>query len=204
MMSGKKVILADDDKILHEGLSGLLESSGYCVVASASSFDSLKELLRSQVVDYIVCDCKMPGDGPVNLLLFCKRFYPTCSVVFLTGLSSGFLFKHLLDFGADGLVSKRDSIHSLIACLTSIEDNRPYCSPFVVKYLEDSITQLTAKEFQVFELIVTGHSNNSIAEIFSNSPSTIGRHRENLAKKLKANSIVDMMRIAQESGLFDT
>jgi len=203
-MNMKNVILADDDQILHEGLAVLLEANGYKVVASASSFCQLKELLPSQKIDYIVCDCKMPGDGPVNLLQYCKRFYPDSAVIFLTGLSSSFLFKHLVDSGVDGLVSKKDSIHSLIECLSAIEQGEDYCSPSVIQCLTNCVTQLTAKEFQVFELIVNGHSNNAIAEICSNSPSTIGRHRENLTKKLKANSVVDLLRIAQESGLFDT
>jgi two-component system invasion response regulator UvrY len=203
-MNKKKVILADDDQILHEGLSALLEKNGYCVVASADSFCHLKELLRTQTVDHIVCDCKMPGDGPVNLLLYCKRFHPTCSITFLTGLSSTFLFKQLVDLQVDGLVSKKDSIRSLVECLSAIEKQLNYYSPSVEKYINSAVTQLTTKEFQVFELIVNGHSNNAIADICSNSPSTIGRHRENLSKKLKANSIVDLMRIAQENGLFDT
>jgi two-component system invasion response regulator UvrY len=203
-MRMKNVILADDDQILHEGLAVLLEANGYKVAASATSFCHLKKLLQSQKVDYIVCDCKMPGDGPVNLLQYCKRLYPDSAVIFLTGLSSSFLFKHLVDAEVDGLVSKKDSINSLIECLSAIDKGEYYRSPSVKKCLTNCVTQLTAKEFQVFELIVNGHSNNTIAEICSNSPSTIGRHRENLTKKLNANSVVDLMRIAQESGLFDT
>ena len=117
----KNVILADDDKILHEGLSMLLQRNGYNVVASASNFFDLKKLMHSQDVDYIVCDCKMPGEGPANLLKYSNQFFPGRSVIFLTGLSSGFLFKHLLDLGVNGLVSKKDSIHSLIECLSTLE-----------------------------------------------------------------------------------
>ena len=203
-MSMKNVILADDDQILHEGLSMLLQRNGYNVVASANSFCDLKDLIQSQDANYIVCDCKMPGDGPANLLQYCKRFFPNCSVIFLTGLSCPLLFKHLADSGVDGLVSKKDSIHSLIECLSAIEEGETFYSSSVIECINNSVVQLTAKEFQVFELIVNGHSNTAIAEILSNSPSTIGRHRENLTRKLQANSIVDLMRIAQESGLFDS
>lgn len=203
-MDMKNVILADDDQILHEGLSMLLEKNGFNVVASASSFGDLKELIRSKDVNHIVCDCKMPGEGPANLLQYCKRFYPNVSVIFLTGLSCGFLFKHLVDCGVSGLVSKKDSIHSLVECLSAIEQGNTFFSPSAAQCLEKSVIQLTTKEFQVFELIVNGHSNNAIAEILSNSPSTIGRHRENLSRKLQANSIVDLMRIAHQSGMFDS
>ncbi|EPJ54780.1 MAG: hypothetical protein OFPI_05570 [Osedax symbiont Rs2] len=203
-MGMKNVILADDDQILHQGLSMLLQKNGFNVVASASNFADLKELIQCREANYIVCDCKMPGEGPANLLQYCKRFFPNCSVIFLTGLSCGFLFKHLVDCGVNGLVSKKDSIHTLIECLSAIEQGQSFYSPSVTECLQNSVIQLTAKEFQVFELIVNGHSNNAIAEILSNSPSTIGRHRENLCRKLQANSIVDLMRIAHQSGMFDS
>ncbi len=199
----KNVILADDDQILHEGLNMLLERNGFNVVASACSFIELKEIIQTVESDFIVCDCKMPGEGPANFLEHSKRYFPDRKVLFLTGLKSGFLFQHLIDAKVDGLVSKKDSIHCLVEALKEIREGKHYLSKSVKDALEGSIGLLTAKELQIFELIVNGKSNSEMADLLCNSPSTIGRHRENLMRKLDAHSVVDLMRFAQERGFFD-
>lgn len=199
-----KVILADDHAITRSGIASLIKAEGWDIVAQAESFDTLVECLNEHETDIVISDCKMPGNGPVNLLVHTQNKHPNVKVIFLSGMESSLLYQQLIASNVNGLISKEDDPEDISKALTSVSKGNVYYSHSIKNILAATPDQLTPKEFQVFELITQGLSNSAIAVQLNNSPSTINIHRVNLMKKLNVNSVVELVKIAHRNGLFDS
>lgn len=200
----KKVIIADDHAITRTGVARLIESEGWIVVEQVESFDALIIALDLHDIDIVICDCKMPGIGATNLLSYIQKKTPQVKLIFLSGVESALLYQQLKAKNVNGLISKGDEPEDIIAALKAVNEGKTYASKTIASILNDTPHQLTPKEFQVFELVIQGLSNPEIAKKLHNSPNTINTHRVSLMKKMNANSVVDLMKIAHKDGLFDS
>ncbi|MCJ8274794.1 MAG: response regulator transcription factor [Psychrosphaera sp.] len=197
------ILLADDHALMRRGLADHLQRSGHQVIAQAEDFNQLKTLVKDCEAKVVVCDCRMPGDGPVNFLFYLTQYRPDLKVIFLSGLDSAVLFSQLLSMGAHALVSKKSDINDIISALEAVEQGQTFISPTIEQSLATAPDMLTAKEFQVFELIVEGHSNTEIAEKLHRSASTVNTHRVSLMQKLDIHSVVDLIHFARKNGLYE-
>lgn len=198
------IILADDHAITRDGLKALLTRHGSKVIAEAESFSSLLDIANNNNSSLIICDCNMPGEGPSYFLNQNKRRNASQRIIFLSGLESGLLFKQLQVMGADGIVSKKDDVEEILIAIQQINQGKAYFSPSVKESIVAAPDVLSNKEYQVFELILQGMSNNKIAETLHNSPGTINTHRVNIMKKFKVHTVVDLVKYAQKNGLLNS
>lgn len=195
------VALADDHALMRMAIKDLLQRSGLQVTCEAEDFASLTVALQQHHVDVVICDCKMAGMGASNFMSWVKQHLNHVKVIFLSALESSELFSHLLKLGANGIASKKSDIQDIVTAITQVS-SKPFISGNLQAHLTHSTTQLTTKEFQVFELVVQGLSNNDIAKQLHRSPSTVNTHRVSLMQKLNAHSVVELVHIAHKNGLF--
>ncbi len=198
----KNVIIADDHKIFRDGLKLLINSYGYNVVGEANSTDELRTIDQNLHVDVFILDCQMPSEGPVAMLHFIKKYFPSSKIVYMTGLQSGGLFRQLHDLNADAIISKAGGPNEILIALESVLNGNRYLDKEIEQYLSSVENILTKKEVHVLELVLQGMTNSGIAEKLFNSERTINNHRTSLMKKLGAHSIIDLIKITEKKGFY--
>ena len=121
---------------------------------------------------------------------------------------------HMVRAGASGYLVKDSPTTELIAAVRSLSDGRAYFGPTAAKVLaeqihrpdktiEDPYGRLTAREREVFHLVVEGHTTKAIAARLEISTKTAENHRARVLEKLGAKNTAEVVRYAVRKGLMD-
>jgi FixJ family two-component response regulator len=196
------IFLIDDDASVREGVGYLLRSVGMDVL----SFGSTQEFLESQRPDApgcIVLDVRLPGVGGLEFQRTLTESNIELPIIFLTGYGDISMSVRAIKSGAVEFLTKPFREQDLLdAVQAGIERDqiRRQRTGFVAE-LRDRFNLLTAREREVFPLVVTGRPNKQIASELALSEKTVKVHRGQIMKKMNARSLVDLVRIADALGI---
>jgi len=215
-MKGKRrVVIAEDYRILREGLRSLLSSDPtYEVVGEAE--DGLQAIRCAERLkpDLVLLDLSMPRMDGLDAIKEMRKQCPETKILVLTVHSTDEFILAALKAGAHGYLLK-DATHSeLMTAIDVVLSGQTYLSPGVSKkvvegYLIGRKTvksssgwdTLTERERQILKLIAEGKKNKEIAEYLCISTKTVERHRANLMEKLDLHNVSALTALAVEKGL---
>ncbi len=211
------IIIADDHKIIRDGIKSLLQQEqGFNVIAEAGNGQELVDLLVTQPADVIVMDINMPVMDGYKATAYVKEHYPETRVLALSMLDHESYVRQILAMGALGCVIKNCSRDELIFAIKSVgAGNKFICSELAYKLLEspestlakeETITaqeNLSKCELNVLRLIAEGYTNAEIGEKLFNSKRTIESHRQNLLAKTHSKNTAALIRYALVHHLID-
>jgi DNA-binding NarL/FixJ family response regulator len=139
---------------------------------------------------------------------------PRTEVLVLTMHHSEQLAREVLQAGARGYVLKSDADQSLIAAVDSLRQHKPFLTSAVTAFVLDGYMQLsdmtdarlscevvTPREREIIQLIAEGKSNKETAAALGVSAKTVEAHRANVMRKLRLQSVSDLVRYAIRNGL---
>ncbi len=199
-----RIVLADDHKLFRDSLKIVLETvSDYEVVAEVGNAPDLKEAVARLQPDLVIQDYRMPGGGALAVLEHLKQCFPEIKVVVLTGVDSGALLQQLLDSRADGVLLKEASAEETLASIKQVLSGQRTISAGVRERTLDERTLLTAREFQIMELVVEGLNSTEISERLNLSPKTVENHRYSLMNKLGLKNPVELVNYVRKHGLLE-
>jgi DNA-binding NarL/FixJ family response regulator len=209
-----KIILADDHRIMREGLRALLErEAGIEVIAEAENGRTTVELSRELNPDVVVIDIGMPDLNGIDATRQIVSESPTVKVIALSMHSDRKFVREMLSAGASGYLLKDSAFEELGAALATVINNQTYLSPkiadTVVKdYLGKIETKeskaspaLTKREREVLQLIAEGRTTKDIASQLYVSIKTIETHRKQIMDKVGLNSVAELTKYAIREGL---
>ncbi|MGI3183582.1 LuxR C-terminal-related transcriptional regulator [Nioella aestuarii] len=204
-------VIADDHAIVRAGLRtaletpGMVETDGIGVVAEAADGLQAISAVRQHRPHLLLLDVQMPHAGGLEVLLEARRWSPDTKIVILTGVMSVGKISELVSSGVDGLFSKGEDNTELYQQLPNILRGRRHIASSLVTMLENApeAPELTARERQTLNLIVSGQSNKEIAETLGISAKTVDRHRTSLMQKLDVHSVAQLIAYALREGLID-
>jgi DNA-binding NarL/FixJ family response regulator len=205
------VVLADDHQIVRDGLRaslekpGVVEPHGLAVVGEASNgFEAIAEVKTHQP-NLLILDMTMPLAGGAEVLVDIRRWSPNTIIVVLTGINAPGLISSLLESGVEGMFSKGASLDELYQKLPLILRGGRYIADEFERVLVShlAILELTDRERQILNMVVSGKSNKEIADLLSISPKTVDKHRTSLMNKLGVHSVTELMSFALKEGLID-
>jgi DNA-binding NarL/FixJ family response regulator len=191
-----RIVLADDEVLLRQGLTSLLERSGFEVVGEASDGDELVELVRKLEPDLVVVDIKMPPTFKLEGLEAAKIIRQSLPGTGILVLSAHVEVEHALDLLAGGerigylLKSRVTDVHDLIDALDRIGQGRSVIDPALVQELvgarhrDDPLSALTDREREVLALMAEGRSNAGIARRIYVAEGTVEKHVRAVLTKL--------------------
>ncbi|QNF33013.1 response regulator transcription factor [Adhaeribacter swui] len=205
-----KIIIADDHKIIRDGIRSLLrQEQDFEVIGEAANGQELIELLATDPADVIIMDINMPVMDGYKATAYVKEHYPETRVLALSMLDQEYYIRQILAAGALGCVVKNCSRDELVFAIKSVgAGNKFICSELAYKLLEtpESIlaTEQTATasetlskcELNVLRLIAEGYTNAEIAEKLFNSKRTIESHRQNLLAKTHSKNTAALIKYA--------
>jgi DNA-binding NarL/FixJ family response regulator len=195
-MSMGRVVLADDDVLLREGLASLLVRSGYEVVGQAGDATELVDLVRKHVPDLVVVDIRMPPTHSVEGLdaaRAIRREFPETGILVLSAHVETDQAMELLA-GGNGigylLKSRVTDVDEFVSTLGRIVKGASVVDPGLVHELvsahrvDDPLRRLSAREREVLELMAEGRSNSGIARRLFVSEGTVEKHVRSILAKL--------------------
>ena len=213
-----KIILADDHKIMREGLRSLLEQkSDLSVVAEADNGRSTVELALKHLPDVVIMDITMPDLNGIDATRQILAAEPKIKVIALSVHSDKRFVSKMFAAGASGYLRKDCATEELIQAIRTVLQHKTYISPSIAdtvikeylggtpperQQLSAGVT-LTAKEREILQLVAEGNSTKEIAAALNVSTKTIETHRQNIMDKLDIRSIAELTKFAIREGLTD-
>ena len=209
-----RILLADDHRIMREGLRSLLEKQPDMeVIAEAENGRTTVRLSRELKPDVVVMDIAMPDLNGIEATRQIFAESPGVKVIALSMLSDTKFVREMLSAGASGYLLKDSAFEELDSALRTVTNNQTYLSPkiagLVVKdYLgtistKESSTSpiLTNREREVTQLFAEGKTTKQIASRLYVSIKTVETHRKKIMDKLGISSIAELTKYAIREGL---
>jgi serine/threonine-protein kinase PknK len=192
----RRVILAEDDVLLREGLASLLGRSGFDVVGQAGDGEELLGLVRERQPDLVLVDIRMPPSHTTEGLdaaRVIRMEFPETGIVVL---SAHVEVEHAMELLSSGertgylLKSRVTDVDEFIDTLDRIAKGGSVVDPALVQELvtarraEDPLAELTAREREVLGLMAEGRSNAGIARRLWVTEGTVEKHVHSVLAKL--------------------
>jgi len=207
-----KILLADDHRIMRDGLCALLKNEPDIeVVAEADNGREAVEMARNLNPTVVVMDMSMPGLNGVEATRQILKLNGSSKVLALSMHADKQFVMGALSAGASGYVLKDCAFEELVHAIHTVL-NRTYLSPGIADIVVESCrssqpapnqssSALTPREREVLQLVTEGHSVKKIAFILHVSTKTIETHRQHIMKKLNTHSVADLTKYAIREGL---
>jgi DNA-binding NarL/FixJ family response regulator len=209
-----KILLADDHKIVRDGLRSLIEShTDMGIVAEAENGRTAVELAQKLSPDVVVMDISMPDLNGIEATRQIISARPEVKVIALSMHSDKRFVVGMFQAGASGFLLKDCAFEELASAIVSVTTNQKYLSPHVAGVMIDDYLQrfppeddsvssaLTKREREVLQLLAEGWSTKQIASHLSVSVKTVETHRRQIMKKLNVHSIAELTKYAIREGL---
>jgi serine/threonine-protein kinase PknK len=204
--SRTRVVLADDDVLLREGLAGLLDRSGMEVVGQASDADGLLRLVGQQQPDLAVVDIRMPPTHSTEGLEAARVIQRDFSRTAVVVLSAHVEVEHAMDLLASGrrtgylLKSQVNDLGEFVDTLKRVERGGSAVDPALVQELvaarraDDPLAVLTTREREVLALMAEGRSNAGIGQALWVTEGTVEKHVRSIMMKLQLPETAEVHR----------
>lgn len=215
MMNTKiKVLLADDHKVLRDGLRALLEGEPDMeVVAEAGTVEETIQCAGKYLPNVIVMDLGMPGGSGLDAIRQIRQQELPVRIVVLSMHSGREMIMQVLQAGSDGYVPKSSAHNDLIHAIRTVHNGQRFLHPdaatTVVDVLLDKqvesklVGHLSEREREVLRLTAMGFTSREIGEQLALSPKTVDTYRERVMMKLNLEHRTDIIRFALRAGLLD-
>jgi two-component system, NarL family, response regulator NreC len=209
-----RILIADDQRIMREGLRALLVGSpGMSVVAEAENGRSAVELAREIRPDVVIMDVSMPDMNGIEATRQIAAAHPEIRVIALSIHADRRFVLQMFKAGAAGYLLKDCAFEELTRAIRVVLDGQSYLSPAIAGVVvgqfirsllnEDSLESppLSAREREVLQLMAEGRSTKEIACRLKVSVKTIETHRQQIMGKLQLNSVAELTKYAIREGL---
>lgn len=208
-----KIIIADDHKIVREGLISLLnQQNDMKVVADAGEGFSIINFARKYKPDVVVTDISMPELNGIEATEVIHKEFPKMKIIALSMHSEKHVILRVLRAGANGYLLKDSAFLELVKAIRSVLNGDIYLSSKITdmvvnEYIkkisenESDLDLLSVREKEVLQLISEGKSTKEIAGLLYVSIKTIETHRKHLMEKLGLFTVADLTKFAIKEGL---
>jgi DNA-binding NarL/FixJ family response regulator len=198
-----RVVVADDDALLREGLASLLDRSGFDVVAQARNGPECLALVRDQKPDLVVVDIRMPPTNTTEGLDAAQTIRQELPDIGILVLSAHVEVEHAMELLAGGhaigylLKSRVTDVTEFIDSLHRIAKGASVVDPALIQELvtgrrrNDPLAVLSPREREVLELMAEGRSNSGIARRLWLTEGTVEKHVRNILTKLDLPEATD-------------
>jgi DNA-binding NarL/FixJ family response regulator len=195
-MSRTRLVIADDDVLLREGLASLLERSGFEVVGRAGNASELLELVRRHLPEVVVVDIRMPpthSTEGLDAAQGIRREWPEIAILVLSAHVEVEHAMHLLASGGRIgylLKSRVTDVDEFMYTLRRIAGGGSVVDPALVQELvgarrrHDPLAALSEREREVLSLVAEGRSNAGVARRLWVTEGTVEKHVRSILTKL--------------------
>lgn len=209
-----RILIADDHAILRAGLKQLLSDTADIVVAGeASNGTEALALARSTPCDAVLLDMTMPGRSGIELIRQLKAEMPRLPLLILSMHKEDIYAVRALRAGASGYLCKDNAESQLEEAIRKVASGGLYINQAVAERLAQEMvggnaaakphTQLSDREYQVFQDIVAGRGVTEIGQRLNLSVKTVSTHKARIMQKMGFANTAELIQYAVRHGLLD-
>ncbi len=213
-MSMIRVLIADDHKMVREGLRRILEFDGEIqVIDEADNGEECIKKIRSSKPDIVLLDINMPVMNGIEALREIRKKKLKTKVIILTVHNEIEYLLRAVDIGIDGYVLKDSDAHELIRAVTSVYEGDKFIQPSLIPLLNskliardldaERLEQLSKREIEVLKLVAVGMFNKEIGVELGISERTVKNHLSSIFKKIDSSDRTQAAVFAIRNGLVD-
>jgi DNA-binding NarL/FixJ family response regulator len=196
-IEARRVVVADDDVLLREGISSVLRDSGYQVIGQAGDGSALIDLIRVHEPDLAIVDIRMPPTHTwegIDVARMIRADFPDVGILLLSAHVEVETAMDLLGGGKRiGYLLKRRVTHvaDVVDALERIAIGGSVIDPTLVQELfarrtrSDPLAELTARELEVLALVAEGRSNAGVARRLWVTEGAVEKHVRSVLSKLQ-------------------
>ena len=201
-----RIVLADDHKIVRDGLKRILAATDDLQVAGeAADGDEVLALVRAADYDVAVIDMSMPGLAGIALIKRLKLEKPKLRILVLSMHGESQYAARALKAGASGYLNKDSAAEMLVGAIRKIAAGGVHIGEAAAASLvaadKSPHETLSDREFEVLRLLVDGLGPTEIGERLHLSVKTVSTHKTRILEKLNVGSTAELVRYALEHKL---
>ena len=207
-MSCPRVLLADDHRMMAEGLKALLpdEFELVGIVEDGRAMVEAAERLRP---DVIVADVAMPNLNGLEAFIRLRKSQPDIKVVFLTMHQNAAYARRALGAGASGFVVKHSAPEELVVAIHAALKGKTFITPSLTKQVveqaesgaQEGAKSLTARQREILQLLAEGRSAKEIANDLAISARTVEFHKYQMMEMNGLRSSAELIHFAIKHGI---
>ena len=208
-----RVLLADDHRMVAEGLKSLLAPE-FELVGVVENGRALVEEAKRLRPDVIVADISMPQLNGIEAMAQLKEQDREVRVVFLTMHQEVAYARRALDAGASGYVLKHSAPAELVAAIRAALEGKTYVTPALAGEVlldmsrepagaRDPVASLTPRQRQILQLLAEGRSAKEIGEELGISSRTVEFHKYQLMEALDLHTSAELIHFAIKHGIVE-
>lgn len=210
-MNKPRVLLADDHRMVAEGLRSVLDDE-FDLIEIVEDGRALVQTFSDLKPDVVVTDFAMPHLNGIDALVQLKRIDPDVRVVLLTMHKEVAYARRALQAGALGYVLKHSAATELVLAVRAALEGRTYITPAIAGEVLlafqqdpgrgiDPAAALTPRQREIVQLLAEGLSAKAIAAKLDISPRTVEYHKYQMMETLKLESNAELIHFAIKHGI---
>ncbi|MET3539104.1 response regulator transcription factor [Chryseobacterium limigenitum] len=198
----KNILIADDHDIVLVGTSIILESRIPNVVTDlAEDYPKALEKISQQKYDLVILDINMPESKNKKMITEIKAADPDIKILIFSAYEEDVAVQYIKE-GANGYISKLSKSDEISDAVKKIFSDGYYYPSNIVDQLFresplDSIKNLSAREYEIFILMVNGNGNLEISNKMGIQMPTISTYKKRIHTKLKTSNLADLIKLYQ-------
>lgn len=207
------IIIADDHKMVLDGLTSLLEKE-FTVSGLAQDGMELVRLVKAKKPDVVVADASMPKLNGIEAIRQIRDVDPEIKTIVLTMHNDVAYAIRAFDVGANGYVVKHAAGDELVTAIHEVVKGRTYITPHIAGELflavrngpnysqsDNPIADLTPRQREVLQLVAEGHTAQQIADTLHISRRTVEFHKYKVMETLNVKTSSDLIALAIKHGI---
>ncbi len=206
-----RIILADDHKIVREGLRWMLsDEDDVEIVGEADSGEALLKLVDRVDADIVLLDVRMPGMSGLDALEILSERVPDLKVIILSMHGEPAYVRRAVELGAAGYLLKSSDRDELLGALAAVAAGKAYIQGEVTETLMKSISGqeagtslLSPRETEILVLVSRGLENKQIATELGISEATVKTHLKGVFNRLDVSSRAEAAAVGLRLGLIE-
>jgi DNA-binding NarL/FixJ family response regulator len=208
-----RIVLVDPSEIFRIGLRTLFaDARDLAIVAEAADGQSALAVVRAQEPDLVVTDLDLPDQSAVTLATTLRDVAPSTRVLIVAAAANEVIVRQALVAGVGGYVLKRQPASEIVAAARDVAAGRRV-TPVETRESPSAddadgpratraaiLERLSAREREIFNLIIWGQTNKQVAVKLGISVKTVETHRSHINGKLQVHSAAELVRLASLCG----
>ena len=207
------IILIDDHAVVREGYRRLLEGDSHIqVLAEGDNGNEGYRIICEYQPDVVVMDITLPGMSGIEVTRRVISRFPDQKILIFSMHEDMVFVNRAFQAGAKGYVTKSAAPEALVDAVRQVALGKLYLSEEMAQLIatqtvsdsEKGIDLLSSREFEIFRLLVQGHSINEISQALHISYKTVANYQSTIRQKLGVTSAAQIVRIALDHGIISS